>query len=308
VVPLNSLGMKSQRLLTSDLAGIQYVGLHGITSSCIAAITRLINGGELIKTASLITCDSSHGFLLTNEYDDVVAVKAGFTSGYSGEGPRGLASALALLDRHKIEVEEYEVERPFMERLEYSCLLQKDVDFIRDDNPIRPCRWYAYIYDQGKDLEERGKRLSHHYPLAIPFGLIDERIIDLAVDFHKNEDAAIISAFRRLEDTLRKRTGLTGEGTKLFTRVFLSDDSPLRWDVPDEGESKGRANLFTATYMAYRNARVHRELKSGSELREFLLINELFHLETEAMTESEMEEKRKADRELEATLVSLRKS
>lgn len=301
--------MKSQRLLSSDLAGIQYVGLSGITSSCITAITRLLNGGELIKHAFLITCDSSHAFLLATEYDEMIAVKDGFRSGYPGEGPRGLASALALLYRHNVEIEEYEVELLFMERLQYSCLLQSDLDFIRSQNPVRPSRWYDYMYDQGQDLEMPGKGLAHHYPLAIPFGLIDERIIDLAVTFHKNEDTAIISAYRRLEDILRKRTGLTGEGTKLFSRVFLSDDSPLRWDVPDEGESKGRANLFSAAYMAFRNARVHREIEpgSGTDLREFLLVNELYCLEAEAMTESELEEKRAAETELEKSMLSLKR-
>jgi Protein of unknown function (Hypoth_ymh) len=285
--------MKSQRLLSSNLAGIQYFGLSGVTLSCIKAITLLINGGELIKHAYLLSCDSSHAFLLADEYDDVIAVKDGFSSGYSGEGPRGLASALMLLYRHNAEIEEYTVDALFMERLGCSCLLQSDIDSIRNQNPVRPSRWYDYIYDQGCDLRNPGKHLSHYYPLAIPFGVIDERIIDLAVNFHENEDAAIISAYRRLEDVLRKRTGLTGESTKLFSKVFLSEDSPLRWDVADEGELKGRANLFIATFMAFRNARAHRETKRGSdaELREFLLVNELYCLEAEALTEPELKKK-----------------
>ncbi|GAC1605437.1 MAG: hypothetical protein NVS3B3_03300 [Aquirhabdus sp.] len=285
--------MKSQRLLSSELAGIQYLGLSGITLSCIKAITLLINGGELIKHAFLISCDTNHAFLLANEYDDVIAVKDGFSSGYSGEGPRGLASALMLLYRHNVEIEEYTVDVLFMERLGYSCLLQSDLDSIRNQNPVRPNRWYDYVHDQGRDLDIPGKHLSRHYPLAIPFGIIDERIIDLAVNFHENADTAIISAYRRLEDTLRTRTGLTGESTKLFSKAFLSDDSPLRWDVPDEGELKGRANLFIATFMAFRNARAHREIEGGSdtELREFLLVNELYRLEAEAMTEAELKKK-----------------
>lgn len=285
----------------TDLAAIQYVGLSGITSTCIAAISCLINGGVLIEEAFLITCKCDHAFLLRDNYQNTIAVKDGFSSGYSGEGPRGLASALMLFQRHQIEINEHHVEPAVMQRLQYSCLLQTDVITIIEGKPVRPHRWYDYIYP----YEEASalKQLSHLYPSAVPFGLIDERIADLAADFHKNSDIAIISAYRRLEDVLRKRTGLTGESTKLFSKAFLSDDAPLRWDVPDEGESKGRANLFIATFMAFRNARTHREPNSQSngELREFLLVNELFLLEAEAGTEKEIKIK-KAERELDSQL------
>ncbi len=46
--------------------------------------------------------------------------------------------------------------------------------------------------------------------------------------------------------------------------------------------------------MAFRNARAHREIKPAleAELREFLLVNELYRLEAEAVTEAELQEKR----------------
>jgi hypothetical protein len=279
--------MKGHRITSTDLAGIEYVGHTGSTSSCIQAITRLIHGGEEIKNALLITCHTHHAFLLVNQYDNVVAVKAGFTSGYLGEGPRGLATALAILYRHNAEIEEYDVEPKLMHRLEFSCLLQDDINSVRNTRPVRPRRWDKYLFDSDTSLRPPNNRLFHYYPSAVPFRLIDERIMDLAVKFHENEDGIIIAAFRRLEETLRSRTGLTEEsGTKLFSKAFLSENAPLGWDVPDEGESKGRANLFIAVYMAFRNARVHREqLHEADEgIREFLLVNELFRLEACAVS------------------------
>lgn len=226
------------------------------------------------------------------------------------EGPRGLATALRLLQRHNVEVEEYRVDQSFMDRLAASCLLRSDIDMIEGQTPVRPRRWYDYVYERGQDLDAEAKGLSRHYALTIPFILIDERIMDLAVRFHENEDTAIISAYRRLEDVFRKRTGLTGEGSKLFAKAFLTEEPLLRWDVPDEGESKGRANLFTAAYMAFRNARVHREIDEGSEtaLREFLLVNDLYRLEAEAMTDAEIKEKRQSDKELEDAMAALNMS
>lgn len=285
---------KPQHLQSTELAGIQYMGLNGITSSCLSAITCLINGGKHLKKAHLISHNSKHAFLIITAHDEIIAIKSGFSSGYSGEGPRGLAIALALLNRHKVEIEECRVDSLLMERLDYSCLLQRDVKLIQKQDAIRPSKWHDYAYDQEIDPYDSNKRISRYYPSTIPFSIIDERIMDLAVDFHGNEDASIISAYRRLEDVVRKRTSLPGESTKLFSKAFLADDRPLSWDVPDEGEAKGRANLFNATYMAFRNARVHREknCELEAELREFLLVNELYKLEAEALTDSELTIKR----------------
>lgn len=298
---------RSQLIRTRDLAGIQYRGESGSTSSCVEAITALLSCREPIKYAYLITSESMHAFVFATEDEGLVAIKPGFRSGYAGQGPRGLAVALKLLERHKIETDEYTVDALFMERLEQSCLLQSDIDVLQRQNPIRPQRWYEYMYDSWKDGSALITQLSHHYPLAIPFAIIDERILDLAVDFLGNEDASLIAAYRRLEDVLRKRTGLTGEGTRLFSRAFLADDCPLRWDVPDDGEGKGRANLFNAAYMAFRNARVHREGEFSAEaaLRELLLINELYKLEAEAFTESELKEKREEDMAIEESLKAM---
>jgi hypothetical protein len=294
-----------------ELAGIQYVGLNGITQSCVSAIAQqLSNMSEMIHRAALLTCSSYHGFLLFTEYNSAIAVKAGFASGYGGEGPRGLATSLMLLRQRNIEIEEYVVNKDFFERLEYSCLLQSDVDSIKHGNPVRPRRWYDYIHPyEGKDEHEEQLELSQHYPSLMPFGIIDRRIVDLAVEFRGNEDAAIIGAFRRLEEHLRKRTGLTGEGANLFSKIFVQEGCPLRWDVPEKAESKGRGSMFAAAYMAYRNARVHREVESevDAALREFLLVNELYRLEAEAMTEADIIAKREKAAALENALLALKK-
>ncbi|MCH8504956.1 MAG: hypothetical protein LAT50_11610, partial [Ectothiorhodospiraceae bacterium] len=52
----------------------------------------------------------------------------------------------------------------------------------------------------------------------------------------------------------------------------------------EDAAQKGRANLFVGVYMANRNRRAHKELPSklSDELREFLLVNELFLLEAES--------------------------
>lgn len=215
----------------------------------------------------------------------LLSVMAGFSSGYLGTGPRGLSVTLSLLERHNVEINEFIASHMIMERLERSCLLNSDVVAIKSRPPIIPCRWCEYIIDSHDD-----DLISKYYPHSIPFALIDQRIIDLAINFRDNEDASLMSAYRRLEDAIRKRTGIQGEGNKLFSKAFVVDNCPLTWNVPDPGEAKGRGQLFTAAFSAFRNARAHRENEDEKEtqLREFLLINELFRLERESLTADEL--------------------
>jgi hypothetical protein len=74
-------------------------------------------------------------------------------------------------------------------------------------------------------------------------------------------------------------------GAKLFSAAFLGDDPLLKWQVDDEAEQKGRANLFTGAFMAFRNPRAHRIQSDNSheQLSEFLLLNQLFRLEADAV-------------------------
>lgn len=282
-----------------ELADAQYHGDSGSTAPCVKAIAMLLSSDEVIKSAYLISYESAHAFIIFNEYEHAYVIRPGFRSGYPGQGPHGLAVALKMLDRHRVDIDEYVVDSQFMERVESSFLLVEDLENLRKKRPVRPQRWCDYI-----DNVEGGGwgrlELSHHYPFMIPFALIDERIIDIAVSFFGNEDASLVLAYRRLEDSIRKRTGLSGEGTKLFSRAFMMDESPLKWDVPDEGEKKGRANIFMGCYMSFRNARAHREIKSSvaESLRELMLVNELFRLEAESLMEHEILEKKASEKSI----------
>lgn len=116
--------------------------------------------------------------------------------------------------------------------------------------------------------------------------LLDTRLIELASDFNENPDNAIMGAYRKLESIVRDRTGLHNESSvKLFAKAFQGDDSILCWKNLDSGECRGRASLFSSVFMAYRNNRAHQEPRHnlGDDIREFMLINQLFILESAAV-------------------------
>lgn len=281
-------------ILQSDLAGIEYAGLAGVSQPCKQVIIRLIQFGDKIHQVKILSCGQNHCMLLKVNYDDHIAVKSGFTSGYGGEGPSAFAVAIALLERHGAEIDEYLVTSELIDRVDHSCLLQSDIDEIETARPIRPQRWHDYARNYW-DMPEKNELLNDEFPQVIPFGIVDSRIVDIALKFVDDSDQAIISGYRRLEDIIRNRSGLSGEsGNRLFTNAFVKDDAPLTWDNIESSERKARGMLFSNVYSAFRNRRAHREPDpyAGGDLQELLLLNQLFLLEKEAVDVSSLGEDR----------------
>jgi hypothetical protein len=267
-----------------ELAGIEYVGRDGITKPCQDAILRLLQFGDKIEKIRILSCNGEHGFLITVSPNDLVAVKAGFGSGYKGEGSRRFSYIFSLLCAFDLDTktEEYEVKKGIMDRLSKSALTIGDLAEIQATRPIRPVRFYNdYLWEEHyKDKDEPWKE----FPPVIPYAIVDDRIRDLATSFWDDPDKKLLDGYRRLEDTLRNQTGLEEDGSKLFTKIFLDKKPLLTWKGVREGERVGRANLFVGAYQAYRNPRAHHEDKhhDHEQLSEFLLLNHLFKLQKEA--------------------------
>jgi len=85
---------------------IQFAGEAGITQSCINAILRYLQFNDSLSKVLIITNKQSHALVLYTEDHEIIAIKSGFSSGYSGEGPKGFAYSLSHLDEYGIEIEE----------------------------------------------------------------------------------------------------------------------------------------------------------------------------------------------------------
>lgn len=272
--------------MKSKFAGIQYLGDSGVTQICKEAVIQLLHAGEKIQDVKILTLEETyskvHALLLTVEYDIQIVIKGGFASNYNGEGPKGYAFVLNLLRQYTDNINEYIVSKSVFEHVSSSSLTIKDLEYIDSIERVRPASWYdsAYLY------KERNHNIFSEFPLTIPMALLDTRLIEIALEFKTNPDNSIMSGYRKIESIVRQRTGLEHESsTKLFAKAFQGDDSILCWDNLDPGESKGRASLFSSVFMAYRNNRAHQEPRHNlnDDIREFMLINQLFILENEAV-------------------------
>lgn len=263
--------------------GIEYVGKFGITRTCIDGLLRYLQFDEPIKEAKLISHDRRHGFILyTDERRDTIVVRAGFGSGYPGEGSGGLAYVLSILKEFNIDVEEYDVSGSFFKRLNRSQLNNRDLENLDSMRPVtHPTRIYDYIYEYRRER----KSSERNMPIPIPLSLIDDRIRDLAIGFWTAPGDRILTGFKRLEDALRTRCQSEEHGAKLFQAAFMGDKSSLEWEDINNKEQAARTDLFKAVYGSFRNPRAHKELDSDPEelLSEFLTLNQLFRLENQAV-------------------------
>ncbi len=266
-------------------ACLQYLGLPGISASCLEAIRGLLQLRRPIRQALILTCDDEHAFLfkLGEESDELLVVKAGFASGYAGEGPRTFAEALELLRAFEVDIDECNVSVKLMRRLEASALTVDDLVSIDKAGFVRPMRWLDYVYAWRERAQSKQAQLAA-FSEVMPWALVDSRIFDLAWKFFDSEDDCISLGFRRLEDIVRERSGLHEHGVKLMQEAFMRENAPLAWNVVDSSEQKGRAQLFVGAFMAYRNPRAHRELGANGvrPLAEFLMLNHLYVLEGQA--------------------------
>lgn len=265
-------------------AAIEYAGIPGVSEECKQAVMRLLQYRDEITEAKILSNDRDHCLLLMVNVGDLVAIKSGFSSGYLGEGPHAFSFVIQLLEAHGAKIEEYKVTADLIEHVDNSALTMRDIQEIEFARPIRPQRWHEYILDERSERDDLGHLWQEFDPL-IPFGIVDRRITDLALRFFQFPDACLLKGYRRLEDTVRERTRLHGQGAKLFSQAFLGEAPKLVWDELDASEQAARGSLFIGAYGAYRNPRAHRELShdSHSQVLEFLLLNHLFTLEKTAV-------------------------
>ncbi len=281
-----SADKNSKGLHPSDWpAGIQYVGIAGISKECEDAVLRFIQFGTRITHVRILTARRRHCLLLTLEGGDQVAVKSGFASGYGGEGPRRFSYVLQILDSHGATIIEHDVARSLLDKIDDSALMRSDLKRVKKMRHVRPSRWYDYVSESHFKSAREGTLWHEAFPAVIPFALIDARVMDLALDFWNSPDNSLLVGYRRLEDIVRERTAIKQHGTKLFSQAFNPGDGVLTWEHVEDGERAGRMQLFTGTYGAHRNRRAHKELpaRSAELLAEFLLLNHLYCLERDAV-------------------------
>jgi len=262
-----SLGYKRLDFMSQ----IQYHGDYCTTKSCIEAIVRILQFNDVIDLAVLITFQNSHAFLLTvNEYQKII-IQPGFTSGYDGEGPIGLARVIRLLQHRSVELDEVSVSKKIFLKIQGCKLDDKDLMMIEETPYIRPRTLGDYVYNIGEFTDDEIQKV---FPTTLSWAIIDSRILDLALCLDQGDSSAVLSGFNRLETILKDRCPSNVKTLKdaaafIFTGVNRSDSS------------SAAEKFVTAVYTLFRNIRAHEEsnFSRSEDIRCFMLLNELYLIE-----------------------------
>lgn len=268
---------------SSDSTQLDIVGSNGITESCIQSILRYLHYGDKIQSAKLLSDPHKrHAFMIClNDYH-LVLTRSGFTSGYNGEGPAGLAYILLLLKSFNIDITETKVSKKLMDKLNSSKISITEIQSVFEaKGGYLGIDDYIY-FSRNRDI--RKEQTWSRFPVTIPYKLIDARLHDLILDYHEKPDSSLSSGFRRLEDILKTRTETPLFGAKLCEHLFSGEGSKLTWNV-DMAEKNARANYFKSTFAFYRNRRAHNEGEPSdiNDMTELLALNSLYLLEREAI-------------------------
>ena len=275
---------KKYSSFSSQSVDIEYHGAAGITQNCIEALQRALQFGDELVQAIILSFEQKHGLYLKDNFEHSIIILPGFTTGYIGEGPRGFSYCLALLEANGTPVDEVILPKEMYKRLENGALLFGDIEFFEESRPVRPKRHFDFILEQHWKNKQEGNLWTEFKPV-IPLGLIEPRLIKLARNFSGDPSDVVFKAFRLLEDTVRQRIKTEEHGKKVFSVAFHGSTSPLYWPNVEMSEQVGRANLFIGAYLAYRNPKAHREMEENLTdlMRQFLVINQLFFMESEAI-------------------------
>lgn len=127
-------------ILNNDPLGIRsvdikYEGSTRATQYCIDDFMKSLYGSRKITDMTILTCQNYHALMLCFEnWDLIVFIKSGLTSGYSGEGPKGTSLIIRLAEEAGIIIKELKAAPSLFKRINSSRTTVKDVEFIKKNS------------------------------------------------------------------------------------------------------------------------------------------------------------------------------
>ena len=267
---------------------IRYLG-DVYTAPTIQDLQSLLQSGFRPEKAYILSVvdvarQGAHAVLLDSDGKSVV-LRGGLTSGYGGEGPRGLAWVIELLEEVECYPVDVSVSRQVLHRARTCNLRSTDLDAIRNRLPTAGVDNYRVPPREGR------KGIWDGSPCSLPFRLLDPRLLPIAMGFDENPDRAIFEGFRRLEHILRTRLDRGSdadsgrENTRVAAMAFAGKVPALSWPSVSEKDAAERFKLFDSAFALFRNPRAHREDAAAEHtFEQFMNLNLLFKYEAKAIS------------------------
>jgi uncharacterized protein (TIGR02391 family) len=138
--------------------------------------------------------------------------------------------------------------------------------------------WFVLARRGRAALQDPQRFKAYAKAAAFPRGLLHPAIVDKVwADLARGDyDAAVFSAFRTVEESVRKAGGYadTDIGVKLMRKAFDAQNGPLAKMTDPEGEREALMHLFAGAIGSYKNPRSHRTVANpdASEAQEMVML------------------------------------
>ncbi len=147
---------------------IQYLGQSGYTQLCLLAIDAILNSGSVPERATVVThathkqpIQQEHLFLFWKwGHVPLIVVPSGFSSGYSGEGPRGFSLAICMIRSKKIPIDGIYVNRSefaTIDNVKLDNINHPILQKIKAKSEALPFPDSLWVDSEDEELLERGQ-------------------------------------------------------------------------------------------------------------------------------------------------------
>lgn len=272
------------------MAAYQYLGMPGITWECLQAVRLILTGGgyfnrdgrEMIPSAATLVTKrqndpkepGAHAFIFWEWILTCTVVPSGFSSGYHGEGPRGLAYALLMIESKGIPFYELKVEEDLFERLDGNRLTDDDLEFLDHHGRSRYVRVSDYTDSSLSDSDP--VKYSRIYDDYLPFlegdstpridwEWLDREIAEkcealAATDLRSALARAFLILKNRLSSAFELGDNLDGED--LVNKIFGTNGilASTATDDAKKKENLALRDLLAGLFKVFRNKYSHADV------------------------------------------------
>jgi hypothetical protein len=268
----------------------QYLGEYGNTSVCLKAIGLILtstgfydeHGRDLLPSAvtlvtraqGLLKDTPQHAFVFWDWILACTVVPSGFTSGYPGEGPRGLAYALLMVQAKNIPLYALEINGGMFDRLNQNRLTESDLHDLQKNGRSRTYYPHQYIDTTLSDTNPiKNYALSDPYlsylingaPPRIGWEWLDSEIATKCEELARTDlRSALARSFLILKERMAKEFEVPSsfDGEVLVNKVFGAEGILASHEADDakKKELLAMRDLLVGLFKVFRNKYSHHDV------------------------------------------------
>lgn len=248
---------------------VQYLGIPGGSDECLLAVDTIVNSEFRPRRGTVVSWVKDRANRLQEhlfmfwDWNDVplTVVHSGFTSGYSGQGPRCFSQALCMILDRAIPANMVTVNEVEFNAIERRQLTDQIIATCKNaDGPPLGLEWYGWTFPEHvQQIKEQTFWRDFHQPKLSTEFLDQELAVRCEKIFGHDRESAVAAAFKVVEERLRQSVDIPhAYGSQLVKDTLDPEKGILTDRNKSRQEQEGLYALFSGAMSFVRNPRSHR--------------------------------------------------